>query len=214
MFEINNTLDAVFLGAFLFGLLFSILSLVLGMAHIGADHDAHVGHDGEHGLHEYLNVSVILAFIAWFGGIGYLARNGAGWTAAVSIGIAIAGGLVGAVLMYQIFARVIRPAGSTELDPRDFELKGKLARVTSSIRPGGTGEIVYEQSGVRMVRPARAASGVAIPRGTEVVVLRAQGNIGIVAPWSELYGDDPLPEEPPPAVPIAQEGEPSRVETV
>lgn len=116
--------------------------------------------------------------------------------------------------MYQIFARVIRPAGSTELDPRDFELKGKLARVTSSIRPGGTGEIVYEQSGVRMVRPARAASGVAIPRGTEVVVLRAQGNIGIVAPWSELYGDDPLPEEPPPAVPIAQEGEPSRVETV
>ncbi len=193
-----DTLDSIFLGAFLFGLLFSVVALVLGAVDFGADHGGDFGHDGDIGIHNYLNVSIILAFIAWFGGIGYLARNGAGWTAAVSIVVAIAGGLVGAYLIYQMFARVIRPAGRTELDPRDFELAGKLARVTSSIRPGGVGEIVYEQSGARMVRAARASTGAAIPRGTEVVVLRADHGVGIVAPWDELYaGLGSLPELPP-----------------
>jgi membrane protein implicated in regulation of membrane protease activity len=214
MFEIDNTLDAIFLGAFLFGLLFSVVSLVLGVVDFGAGHSGHIGHDGDSGLHDYLNVSVILAFIAWFGGVGYLASNGAGWTAAASIVVAVAGGLVGAYVIYQLFARVIRPAGNTELDPREYELKGKLARVTSSIRAGGVGEIVYEQSGARMVRAARASNGMAIPRGTEVVVLRAEGGVGIVAPWNELYGGDPIPELLSPASPIAELQEPSDAKTV
>jgi hypothetical protein len=199
MFEVDDTLDAIFLGAFLFGLLFSALSLVLGAVDIGADHGGHIQHNHDGGHHDYLNFSVLLAFVAWFGGIGYLAHNGAGWTAAVSVLIAIAGGLVGAYIIYQIFARVIRPAGRTELDPREFEMQGKLARVTSSIRPGGVGEIVYEQSGSRMVRAARSANGTAIPRGTEVIVLRAGRGVGLVAPWSELYGD----HLPPVADPVA-----------
>lgn len=192
MFEINDTLDAIFLGAFFFGLLFSLISLALGAGHSGIEHGhaGHLDHGSDGLLREYLSASVILAFIAWFGGVGYLAKNGAGWTAAVSIVVAIGGGLVGAYLIYQIFARVIRPASNVELDPRDFELPGKLARVTSSIRPGGVGEIVYEQSGARMVRAARSASDITIPRGTEVVILRAERGVGIVAPWSELYGDD------------------------
>jgi hypothetical protein len=194
MFEVNNTLDAIFLGAFLFGLLFAGISLVLGASHLGVDHGAHVGHDGDTGLHDYLNVSVILAFVAWFGGIGYLASNGAGWTAAASVLVAVAGGLIGAYIIYQVFARFIRPAGRTELDPRDFEMQGKLARVTSSIRPGGMGEIVYEQSGARMVHAARSANGAAIARGTEVIVLSADHGVGVVAPWSELYGDQLAPQ--------------------
>jgi hypothetical protein len=214
MFDNLDTLDAIFLGAFLFGLLFSVIALALGAVDFGADHGAHVGHDGDSGIHDYLNVSIILAFIAWFGGIGYLASNGAGWTAAVSIIVANAGGLVGAYLIYQLFARVIRPAGSTELDPRDFELQGKLARVTSSILPGGVGEIVYEQSGARMVRAARSSSGTAIPRGTEVIVLRADRGVGIVAPWAELYAGDALPEIPPPAEPVSRDEERPRVESV
>jgi hypothetical protein len=202
MFEVNDTLDAVFLGAFLFGLLFSVLSLVLGVVDIGADHGVHHGHSHDSGDHDYLNISVLLAFVAWFGGVGYLAHNGAGWTAAVSVLVAVAGGLVGAYIIYQVFVRFIRPAGRTELDPRDFELQGKLARVTSSIRPGGMGEIVYEQSGARMVRAARAANGAAIARGTEVIVLSADRGVGIVAPWSELYGDH-LPPEPAPATDVS-----------
>ncbi len=204
MFEIDSTLDAVFLGAFLFGLVFAVISLALGAFDIGADHSGHTGDHGHDGGHDFLNFSVILAFIAWFGGVGYLASSGAGWTAAASIVVAIVGGLVGAYIIYQVFKRFIRPAGRMELDSRDYEMTGKLARVTSSIRPGGVGEIVYEQSGARMVRAARSSSGAAIPRGTEVIVLSAERGVGSVAPWSELYGDD-LPREPAPAVGTSDE---------
>jgi len=208
MFEVNDTLDAIFLGAFLFGLLFAVISLALGAFDIGADHGGHAGDHGHDGGHDYLNFSVILAFVAWFGGVGYLASSGAGWTAAASIIVAILGGLVGASIIYQIFKRFIRPAGRMEMAPRDYEMMGKLARVTSSIRPGGVGEIVYEQSGARMVRSARSSSGVTIPRGTEVIVLGAERGVGMVAPWSELYGDH-LPPEPAP--PVETKDEPQRV---
>jgi hypothetical protein len=192
MFAVDDALDAIFLGAFLFGLLFTALSLILGAAHIGADHGGDIGHDGNGHDASHVNLSTILAFIAWFGGIGYLAHNGAGWTAFASVLVAIAGGLAGGYLIYQLFARVIRPSETAPLDPRDFELQGKLARVSSSVLAGGTGEITYVQNGARMVRAARAADGRAIPRGTDVIVLRAERGIGIVAPWDELvYGEAP-----------------------
>jgi hypothetical protein len=210
MFAVDDALDAIFLGAFLFGILFTVISLILGALDIGLDHGGHggdIGHGGDvgHGGHadhtgyfghdggdisSYVNVSTVLAFIAWFGGIGYLARNGAGWTALVSVVLAVFGGLAGAYLIYLVFARIIRPGQTAPLDPRDFELQGKLARVTSSVRAGGTGEITYVQSGARMVRAARAADGRAIPRGTEVVVMRAERGVGIVMPWDELIHDD------------------------
>ena len=212
MFEVDSTLDAVFLGAFLFGLLFSLISLALGAFDFGADHSGHTGDNGHDASHDYLNFSVILAFVAWFGGVGYLASSGAGWTAAASIVVAVVGGLVGAFIIFQIFKRFIRPAGRMELDPRDYEMTGKLARVTSTIRPGGVGEIVYEQSGARMVRAARSTSGAAIPRGTEVIDLSGERGVGSVAPWSELYGDHlPVESAPPVEIPMgANVEEPSR----
>lgn len=202
MFEVDSTLDAVFLGAFLFGLLFSLISMALGAVDFGADHGGDAGDNGHDAAHGYLNFSVILAFIAWFGGVGYLASSGAGWTAAASILVAIIGGLAGASFIYQIFKHFIRPAGREELDPRDYEMTGKLARVTSAIRPGGIGEIVYEQNGARMVRAARSSSGTAIPRGTEVIVLDSERGVGMVAPWNELY-DDFLPVEAAPSAKAA-----------
>jgi hypothetical protein len=212
MFEIDSTLDAIFLGAFLFGLLFAVISLALGAFDFGADHSGHAGEHGHESGHDYLNFSVILAFVAWFGGVGYLASSGAGWTAAASIVVAILGGLIGAFIIFQVFKHFIRPAGRMELDPRDYEMTGKLARVTSAIRPGGVGEIVYEQSGARMVRAARSSSGAAIPRGTEVIVLSAERGVGSVAPWSELYGDYlPVESVPPVEIPIGETvDEPSR----
>jgi hypothetical protein len=214
VFAVDDALDAIFLGAFLFGILFTAVSLILGAVDIGLDHGGHggdFGHGGDigHGGHaghggyighdggdisSYVNVSTVLAFIAWFGGVGYLARNGAGWTALVSVLLAILGGLGGAYLIYLVFARIIRPGQTAPLDPRDFELQGKLARVTSSVRAGGTGEITYVQSGARMVRAARAADGRAIPRGTEVVIMRAERGVGIIAPWDELIAGDGIPE--------------------
>jgi membrane protein implicated in regulation of membrane protease activity len=185
MFDVKDALDAIFLGCFLFGLLFSIGSLVLGVADIGGDADS----DGDLGP---INVSTILAFVAWFGGVGYLARNGLGAAAFVSLVIAVVGGLAGGAFIWWVLRKLKQ--SEQVLDPRDFELPGTLARVTSGIRVDGVGEIVYEQQGVRQVSAARSQDGKAIPRGTEVVVLETAGGIAFVRTFDDVLEEVRAPE--------------------
>ncbi len=189
MFPINDALDVVLLGTFLFGLLFTVGSLLLGVADLGVDSDSGQHSFGDHGFASLLNVSSVLAFLTWFGGVGYLARNGLGWPAFVSIALAIGGGLVAGWIVLWFVRKVLRSPNDT-LDPRDFERVGVLARVTSSIRVDGVGEIVWEQRGTRMVTSARSDSAAAIGRGTEVLILRVERGVAIVAPFDGLLHDD------------------------
>jgi membrane protein implicated in regulation of membrane protease activity len=193
---INDTLDAIFLGTFLFGLVFSALSLLVGVADIGFDGDGSDGGSGDDAGFWQINLGSILAFLTWFGGIGYLARHALGWLSILSIFVGLLGGLLGGVIILWFFARVIRP-NDRALDPEDYRLPGTIARVTSSIRVGGTGEIMFEQAGVRQVAAARAVGDTALPRGTEVVVLRTERGIAVVDPWDSLIGERPThPPEP------------------
>ena len=188
MFPLNDILDAVLLGGFLFGLIFTVGVLVLGIADIGGDHGADHGadHGGDHGFfHGLFNLSSILAFITWFGGVGYLARNAAGFWAPLAIVLGLLGGLGGAMAVAWFIRTVLRDSGES-MDPSDWDQVGLIARVSSSIRPNGFGEIVYEQHGTRQVASARGSSDVAIPRDTEVVILRVERGVAIVEPFDEL----------------------------
>ena len=184
MLEVNDALDGIFLGCFFFGLLLSVASLVFGVVDIGGD--AELDGDGDLGL---VNVSTVLAFVAWFGGVGYLARNGFGALAVISLVLAVAGGVAGAYVIWWLLRRLKR--SEQYLNPKDYELPGTLARVTSGIRVGGVGEIVYEQGGVRQVSAARSLDERAIGRGTEVVVLRTAGGIAFVQPFEEALAEPP-----------------------
>lgn len=193
MLVVNDGLDALFLGSFLFGLLFSAVSLLLGGAHVGHLHvhlgRLHVGGGHDDGTVGPLNSATILAFIAWFGGVGYLVRNGLGSCVLVSVLLGAAGGVIAASVVGWVLLKVILPADRV-LDPADFRLPGTLARVTSSIRAGGTGEIVYVQEGVRQVAAARSLDGALLSRGTEVVVLGCDRGVASVQPWAVLVGDE------------------------
>lgn len=185
MIPVNGTIDAVFFGCLLFGVLFTLVSAVLGGMDLGFDGDV-----GDLGGASWLgNVSGILAFVAWFGGIGLLAHEAAGLPLLFSLVIAVAGGAGGGYLVGRAVRR-LSGAGET-LDPRTYELPGTIGRVVSSIREGGTGEIIYEQAGLRQVAAARADNGKAIPRGTDVVVLRQHGGVATVAPWDDLMNRRP-----------------------
>lgn len=184
MIPINGTVDAIFLGCLLFGVIFTLVSAVLGGIDLGFDGDV-----GDLAAGSWLgNVSGMLAFVAWFGGIGLLAHEAAGLPLIVSLIVAVAGGAAGGYLAGRGIRR-LSGAGET-LDPRAYELPGTIARVASSIRANGTGEIIYEQAGSRQVAAARADNGAAIPRGTEVVVLRQRGGIATVAPWDDLLNSE------------------------
>lgn len=188
MFPINDALDAILLGGFFFGLIFTIGVLVLGVADVGIGHDAGVGHDGGDGhgfFHGLFNVSAILAFITWFGGVGYVARNGLGLWSWLAILIGIAGGVLGGAAVTWFVVKILRKGGEG-MDPADWEMVGVIGRVSSSIRPNGFGEIIYEQNGSRHLATAKTEGEAPIARETEVVVLRVERGVAIVEPFEDL----------------------------
>lgn len=178
MLAVNDALDAVYLGAFLFGILFVLATLVIGSVDIGGHHNGDFGP---------FNLSSILGFVAWFGGVGYLVKNGIGG-AALSVVAAILGGLAGGAAIYWLLVKIVAPSDKP-LDPKDYELPGTIGRVSSSIRVGGVGEVVFEQQGVRQVIAAKSLDGVAIPRGLDVVILRTDHGIAYVQPWETLLAE-------------------------
>lgn len=213
MFTVNDLLDAILLGAFFFGLIFTALSLILGVADLGFDHGGHeIGADGaghDHFGHDSvapLSVGTILAFLTWFGGVAYLFRNGFGVAAVLSLIVGVAGGMAGGYAVYWLLKKVKQH----EQDRAELEgaRPGTLARVTSSIRSGGTGEIVYERHGVRHVASARSATNEPIARGTEVVILRVESGIAYVEPWDRLIEAERVPSGEPAVVATRIEDQP------
>ncbi|MHB8757764.1 MAG: hypothetical protein ACYC6V_07105 [Bacillota bacterium] len=126
-----------------------------------------------------------MSFITWFGGIGYLLRTYSGLVAVLVALIAIGGGLVGASIVFFFLAKLLIP-GQRLMDPDDYELPGTIARVTSGIREGGTGEIVYSMGGGRHTAGARSDTGGAIRRGEEVVIVNYEHGLAYVQPWAEF----------------------------
>ena len=193
-FQIRDTFDAVLLGSFFFGLVFSTLTLLTGIAGAGIGH-GHVGHGtgDAHGGHghgdqaSFVSVGTVLAFITWFGGVGYLIRHGVGWSGPISAALGVAAGIGGARVIF-LFMNVLH-SGQTILDGTRDRVIGSLGRITSPIRAGGTGEMVYEQRGVRHVVAARASNGHTVARGTEVVVVRLDRGVAYVDRWDDLYPD-------------------------
>lgn len=192
MFPINDWLDSILVGGFLFGILFILGTVLLGFADIGGDADS--GHDFDHGADvnghflEMFNVSSILAFITWFSGITYVVRNGFGWFTGIAVIIGLLFGVAGAYAITWFLYSFLRK-NSPEMDPRDWDQVGQIGDVTSTIFEGGVGEIVYERYGSRHSIPARTKDGVGIERGTEVVILDIQKGVATVQPWSELIGE-------------------------
>jgi hypothetical protein len=81
------------------------------------------------------------------------------------------------------FLAKVLMAQEAPLDPADYDMVGVLGHLSISIRAGGTGELIYSQQGTRRVTGARSEDGVAIPRGTEVMVTRYEKGIAYVKPW-------------------------------
>jgi hypothetical protein len=210
LFVTNDAFDSILLGVFFFGLVFSTISLALGAADAGIGHGhgdlgSHLpGHDG--GDVSPFSVGSLLAFVTWFGGVAYLARNALDLPLLLALAIGAAAGWGGGWLIYRAL-RALRAGGASGAPRR---VTGSYGRVTAAIRPGGTGEIISETGGVRQVSPARSLNGNAIPVGAEIVVLRREAGIAYVETWGDVLEHDTpsvtvteLPAEPPPLAPRA-----------
>jgi membrane protein implicated in regulation of membrane protease activity len=196
-----------YLVCFVVGFFLSLLMFLAGGMHLHIPHfhghvpavhfhaaghapSAHgISHGAQSSSVSPFNLITLTAFLAWFGGTGYLlTRHSAVWFWA-ALGISLLSGTGGAAIIYLFLSRVLSSPDEA-LNPADYEMVGVLGRLSMPIREGGTGELIYSQAGTRRVCGARADGGSAIPKTTEVVVTRYERGIAYVRPWSELAGEE------------------------
>jgi hypothetical protein len=135
------------------------------------------------------NPPSLAAFLAWFGGTGYLLTRFSSVWVGLGLLLSVGSGLVGGGIIFLFLSRVLI-SDEENMDPADYEMVGVLGRLCVPIREGGTGEIIYSQVGTRRVCGARSEDGGAIAKGTEVVVTRYEKGIAYVRLWSEMSGED------------------------
>ena len=196
---------------FLVGLILSLLSLLMGLLHIhlpGTHGHFHLHVHLPHGGHVHVpaagagmpadvggmevspfNFATVMAFLAWFGGAGYLLTNGHYVGFLAVLGFSTLSGLAGASLVFLFLAKVLMRTDSS-LHEADYDVIGLLGRVSSGIRAGGTGEIIYAQQGARCTCGARSEDGAPIAKGVEVVITRYERGIAYVRPWEEFANEE------------------------
>lgn len=141
-----------------------------------------------------VNPMTMAAFLTWFGGTGYLLEHLRHiWVFAGLVFSSLAG-LIGAAIVFLFVAKVLM-AHDYALDPLDYEMVGVLGRTSCSIRPEGTGEIIFIQQGARKACAARCEGEETLPKGLEVVVTRYERGVAYVKPWTELADSAGIPTE-------------------
>jgi membrane protein implicated in regulation of membrane protease activity len=201
-----------YLICFFIGFVMCVLSVVIGALdlhvpgfehghfHFGDGGDLHVhadmghgglGHGDAPGVSPF-NFATLMAFLAWFGGAGYLLTSVWKVFALLALAGAVVAGLAGGSLVFMFLAKVLMRNDAT-MHESDYELAGTLAKVSMPIREQGIGEIVFSLQGTRQTCGARSADGTAIAKGTEVVITGYEHGIAEVRPWTELAeGPDSL----------------------
>ena len=190
-----------YLFCFLVGVALSVLSFLAGAVHLHLPFKWHVPfHGGHHGaggglakgglakggVHiSWFNASTILAFLAWFGGTGYLLTKHSNLVAIASLSLALLAGLVGGWIVYRFMFRLLQ-SKDAELNEWDYRHEGSVGKVSISIPASGTGEVIFEQHGVRRSAGAKSDDGSAIEKGAEVVISRYDRGMAYVRRWDEF----------------------------
>ena len=196
------TWESFYLVCFLVGLIFSLISLLGGMGHFGGHvHIPHAAHvHVPHALHgsamrtavsgtsvPWWNAFSVTVFLCWFGAAGFLLTRHGTFVTLVVLLLAALCGLAGGAIVFLFLTRVLLPH-ERELTADETAVVGAVGRVSSAIRAGGTGEMVYEQLGAVRSAPARSEDGTAIARQEEVFVVRYERGIAYVRRWEDGLG--------------------------
>ena len=176
---------------FCVGFLCSLLSFLAGSSHLhlhlpqGCTRMPRMARGGKGSQASPINFGTIAAFLAWFGGTGYLLSRYSSIWALLALGLAVVSGLGGAAVVFWFLFKVLLKH-DRDLDPADYEMVGVLGRLSSTVRENGTGEMIFSQDGVRRAASARSEDGRPIAKGVEVVVTRYERGIAYVRAWEEI----------------------------
>jgi membrane protein implicated in regulation of membrane protease activity len=182
----------IYLICFAVGLLFTIISAVLGdiFGGHGVDHgdvgtgghaEAGFEHTGMPGMSPF-SPTTIAAFVTAFGGIGLiLSRINMTKPVLISAPLSALGGLAIAGGIFLLFNKIFSKTQSSS-ESRVATLVGVQATVITPIPQHGVGEIAYVQGGSRYTAPARTETGAAVSGGVTVKINRVVGTQFYVVP--------------------------------
>src|SRR6201986_3398925 len=192
------TWEILYLACFLLGLALCVVSMFTGghthgsHFHFGSHGHVHVAHGAARPGHSRassepsaFNGFTLTAFLCWFGGVGYLLRTHSGFFAPFVLLLSTLSGIAGGALIFWFLAAVLAPRERV-LTAEETAITGVVGRVTGSLLPDRTGEIIYSQLGARRSSPARSEDGSAIERGSEGVGLRYERGIAYVREWHDI----------------------------
>jgi len=188
-----------YLLCFIVGFTLSVLSFLGGAAHIhlpfkwhppfhGWHHASGLSGRGMpqvHGGLSWFNAMTIMTFLAWFGGIGYILSTHSRLVAIAALLIAASAGIFAAGVVFKFMAKIVKVSDAHMLD-WDYRIEGTVGTVSSAIRKNGTGEMIFEQKGVRKSVGARSEDGKPLPNGTEVAITRYENGIAYVKKWEDF----------------------------
>jgi hypothetical protein len=167
-----------------------------GHAHAPVDGDGLGGEDGHTDVSDGhvsqvspFNLQTITAFLAFFGGSGWVLYGSVGLAPALALIVATVIGVGGGAVVFVFLVKVLL-ASQRFMDPETTRMEGTVAKVSMAIRADGTGEIVFSRNGSRRSEGARSATGKAIAAETEVVVVRYEGGLAYVEPWASYAGEE------------------------
>src|SRR6202042_802926 len=115
-----------------------IPSATVPVAHAPAGGSAGTSQTGQQGSGvSPFNFVTLTAFLAWFGGTGYLLTRYSGMWVGFGLLASVTGGLVGGGIVFVFLSRVLI-SDDENMDSADYEMVGVLGRICSAIRAGGT----------------------------------------------------------------------------
>ena len=160
-----------------------------GHAPVGHGSNGAAPHTGQQAPVSPFNFVTLTAFLAWFGGTGFLLTRFSSIWFALGLMIALGAGLFGAAIVFLFLTRVLI-SHEENMDSADYEMVGVLGRISMPIRENGTGEIIYSQAGTRRTCGARSENGSAIEKGADIVVTRYDKGIAYVQLWEEMNNEE------------------------
>ena len=188
-----------YLFCFIVGFALSVLSFFAGAVHIHLPFTMHLpfhlGHHGgvggsvrgglRGGMHvSWFNASTTMAFLAWFGGTGYLLTRHAHVVALASLAISTIAGLVAGTVVFKFMAKLMH--SDPPLTNEDYRIEGSVGTLSMPIRENGTGEIIFSLGGARRCAGARCEDRKSLEKGAEVVIERYEKGIAYVKRWDDF----------------------------
>ena len=182
-----TTLALLYLFCLLVGLIYSVISVVLGGHHFGGGHE--LGQEVSAGEVSFspLSPMVIASFITAFGAGGLISHYALKVSGVPSVLIALLAGLVVGAVAFYVFYSIFAVTQSSS-EAQASALLGVIGEVITPISQHGLGEIAYIIRGSRYTAPAKSARGNLIERNQSVKIINVVGSTLVVEESSGMPG--------------------------